>query len=105
MAAPSPIPVVLVGCGAVSQQLYAPALRSLEKSGEVRVAAVIDPADDTRARLAAQFPAAVTMATLEGVTTVGRGALAIIASPAVHHRDQVIAAAARGWHILCEKPL
>jgi predicted dehydrogenase len=105
MAAPSPLPVVLVGCGAVSQQLYAPALQTLEKSGAVRVAAVVDPADEARERLSAQFPAAVTMATLEGVTNVSRGALAIIASPAARHREQVIAAAGRGWHILCEKPL
>jgi predicted dehydrogenase len=101
----TPLPVVLVGCGAVSQQLYAPALTQLEKSGMARVVAVVDPAAPARTRLAQRFPTADAFAGLEAVTKVERGALAIIASPAIFHRDQVLAAARCGWHILCEKPL
>lgn len=99
------VPIVLVGCGAVSQQLYAPALRHLEKSGIARVVAVVDPAAAQRARLAQRFPNADAFARLEQVTKVERGALAIIASPAIFHRDQTLTAARNGWHILCEKPL
>ena len=101
----TPVPVVLIGCGAVSQQLYAPALAHLEKSGAVRVVALVDPASAPRARLAARFPAARVFADLEQVVHLERGALAIVASPAVFHRSHVLAAARCGWHILCEKPL
>lgn len=100
-----PLPIVLVGCGAVSQQLYAPALLHLEKSGIARVAALVDPVSANRARLAQRFPAAKAVAKLEDVTFLERGALAIVASPAIRHRDHVFAAARQGWHILCEKPL
>ncbi|HEX2853346.1 MAG TPA: Gfo/Idh/MocA family oxidoreductase [Opitutaceae bacterium] len=105
MKSPSPLPIVLVGCGAVSQQLYAPALLHLEKSGVARVVALVDPAESSRARLARRFPTARAVPNLESVTFLERGALAIVASPAVCHRDHVLAAARQGWHILCEKPL
>jgi predicted dehydrogenase len=105
LMAPTRLPVVLVGCGAVSQQLYAPALLQLEKSGLAQVVALVDPSAPARARLAERFPKAQIFATLEAVTKIDRGALAIIASPAVYHRDQALAAARCGWHILCEKPL
>jgi predicted dehydrogenase len=100
-----PLPVVLVGCGAVSQQLYAPALRHLEKNGLVRVVAIVDPAAPARTQLARHFPDADPFSELDHVNKIERGALAIVASPAVFHREQVLASARRGWHILCEKPL
>jgi predicted dehydrogenase len=97
--------VVLVGCGAVSQQLYAPALEHLEKSGLAKVVAVVDPLLPARAELARRFPRAQALAAMAGVAGVQPGALAIIASPAARHREQVMSATAHGWHILCEKPL
>jgi predicted dehydrogenase len=105
MPASTALPIVLVGCGAVSDQLYAPALAQLEKSGLVRVAALVDPAVSARERLAPRFRKAKGFARLEDITALERGALAIIASPPVHHGEQVLAAARSGWHVLCEKPL
>lgn len=103
--AASRLPVVLVGCGAVSQQLYAPALLQLEKSGLAKVVALVDPSAAARQRLAERFPTANALATLDAVTKIERGALAIIASPAAYHCAQTLTAARCGWHILCEKPL
>lgn len=100
----SPLPIVLVGCGAVSQQFYAPALRALEASGMLRVAALVDPSPLALAALHAAFPRALAGATL-AAADAPRDSLAIIASPPQHHAAQTIAAVARGWHVLCEKPM
>lgn len=99
-----PLPVVLVGCGAVSRLFYAPTLRVLEDAGWLRVAALVDPVEAARNRLSHDFPHAGTAATL-AQAGAARGSLAIIASPPRHHAEQTVAAFARDWHVLCEKPM
>ncbi|WP_438481982.1 Gfo/Idh/MocA family protein [Oleiharenicola lentus] len=99
-----PLPIVLVGCGAVSQHFYAPALRALEATGVLRMHALVDPAASSLAALHAIFPHATTADNLSGVTAP-RDSLAIIASPPVWHATQTIAAFSKGWHVLCEKPM
>lgn len=100
----SPLPVVLVGCGAVSRLFYAPALRTLEAAGVLRVTALVDPSAPALARLHAAFPAAQAVADLAGAGAP-HDALAIVASPPRWHADHTVAAVARGWHVLCEKPI
>jgi len=100
----APIPVVLVGCGAVSQLFYRPALLALEASGQFVVVALVDPAAPARDLLHAAFPSAQAAAALDGIDAA-RGSLAIIASPPRWHAAQSVAALARGWHVLCEKPM
>jgi len=100
----SPVPVVLIGCGAVSRLFYAPALRALEAAGWLRVAALVDPVDSARQQLALHFPRAGAVATTAQVTEAA-GSLAIIASPPRWHAEHTLAAFARGWHVLCEKPM
>ncbi len=98
------LPVALIGCGAVSRLFYLPALRALEATGEVRVVALVDPVETARNQLQVEFPEAIMSHTLN--QAVGpRGALAIIASPPRWHAEQAVAAFARGWHVLCEKPM
>ena len=104
MTPPTPLPLVLVGCGAVSQLFYTPALHALEATGLLRVAALVDPAEPARRILQAAFPGAQSAATLDAVA-VPDGALAVIASPPRWHAAQTRAAFARGWHVLCEKPM
>lgn len=99
-----PLPIVLVGCGAVSQLFYTPALRALEATGLLRVAALVDPVETTRKRLKPIFPHAPDTATLAQVEAPP-GCLAIIASPPRWHAGQTLAALERGWHVLCEKPM
>jgi len=100
----APLPIVLVGCGAVSQLFYAPALRALEDAGLLRVAALVDPVESARARLQSLFPAATASATLEQAEAP-RGGLAIVASPPRWHASHAIEAFGRGWNVLCEKPM
>jgi predicted dehydrogenase len=101
---PATVTVVLVGCGAVSRLFYAPALRALEAAGELRVVALVDPAEPARARLQREFPHATTAATLM-TAEAPHASLAIIASPPRWHAEQALAAFGRGWHVLCEKPM
>ena len=100
----SALPIVLVGCGAVSQLFYAPALRALEAGGLLRVTALVDPVPAAGAQLQREFPRAGLTATLEEAAAPD-GSLAIIASPPRWHAAQTVAALARGWHVLCEKPM
>lgn len=98
------LPVALIGCGAVSRLFYAPALRALEAAGALRVTALVDPLEAARDQLQADFPDATPAATL-ALADAPRGSLAIIASPPRWHAEQAVAAFARGWHVLCEKPM
>ncbi|MBC8040441.1 MAG: Gfo/Idh/MocA family oxidoreductase [Opitutaceae bacterium] len=100
----SPLPVVLVGCGAVSRLFYAPALRALSALGELRVIALVDPVVSARAALRESFPEARSHASLTE-SDAPRDALAIIASPPRWHAEHTLAAFSRGWHALCEKPI
>lgn len=100
----TPLPLVLVGCGAVSRLFYAPALHALESAGVLSVVALVDPLPEARRRLQSEFPAAIPSVTLADVETPS-GALAVIASPPRWHADHTVGALARGWHVLCEKPM
>ncbi len=96
--------VLLIGCGAVSQQFYLPALRTLSAAGLLRVHALVDPNAKARALLAAAFPDAQLADTLAAVNAPA-DSLAIIATPPRFHAPQTLEAVARGWHVLCEKPM
>ena len=99
----TPVPIALVGCGAVARLFYAPALKELERRGEVKVVAVCDPAESARAALAMEFPGARACAAIGEAFAEAR--LAIVASPPRWHREQAEAAFAAGLDVLCEKPL
>ncbi|HWA86991.1 MAG TPA: Gfo/Idh/MocA family oxidoreductase, partial [Opitutus sp.] len=103
-AAPPPCRVILVGCGAVARHCYVPALRALQKSGAVRVSAIVDPSGTAREAVARNFPRAGQAAALEQ-TTAPAGTLVIIASPPAFRAAQAITAIERGWHVLCEAPM
>lgn len=99
----TPVPVALIGCGAVARLFYTPALHELARRGEVSVAAVCDPSEPARAALAAEHPGARAVASVSEALTGAR--LAIVASPPRWHREQVEKAVAAGLDVLCEKPL
>ncbi len=98
------IKVILVGCGAVSQFQYAPALQALEKLGEARVSGLVDPAERQRAAMRKVFPRASVYAELEACPLDG-DTLVVVASPPKWHAEQTIFALRRGAAVLCEKPM
>ena len=104
VSAQVPIPIVLVGCGAVAQQFYLPTLRTLSSLGEVSVQSLVDPSDSAREVMAAMFPQA-QQATHLGESNAAEGSLAIIATPPRFHCAQTLESVKRGWHVLCEKPM
>lgn len=99
-----PPALILVGCGAVSRLFYQPALLELTRRREVRVAALVDPVAEARTELGRRFPAAQKVATLAEVEAPA-DSLAVIASPPRFHAEHTLAALAREWHVLCEKPM
>lgn len=103
-AFPPPPAVILIGCGAVSQQFYLPALRTLQNAGQLIVHGLVDPSGAARAPLQQAFPRARATDTLDEIWAPP-GTLAIVASPPQFHAPQTIAACEHGWHVLCEKPM
>ena len=100
----TPQPVILVGCGAVSQLFYLPALRTLVARGEFSVYALIDPSAKAREPLASAFPQAHQLESLSACDAPANS-LVVIATPPRFHASQTLEAVARGWHVLCEKPM
>ena len=96
--------VALVGCGAVAEVYYAPALRELSKEGLVRVTALADTDRASAERLARRFPAAQIQEDLGGLESESVD-LAVVASPPRFHAAQSIELLGRGVSVLCEKPM
>ena len=99
-----PLKVALVGCGAVSQLYYAPALQQLERIGQIQVAALFDPNPANLTSIHKSFPAAVEVRDVDQLTQSGLD-LAIIASPPQYHASQSIQCLQSGMSVLCEKPM
>lgn len=99
----SPVPIVLVGCGAVARLFYVPALLELGRHGLARVVAVVDPTAAARTELGRALDARPCATLPEALALEGE--LAIIATPPQFHGEQVTAALAAGLHVLCEKPV
>jgi len=99
-----PVNVALVGCGAVSELYYQPALTELERHDLLRVKALLDPNAQRRQQLNTYFPEAIQV---EGVSELHNSNLdlAIVASPSRYHAEQTIQLLESGLAVLCEKPM
>lgn len=100
-----PIRVVVVGCGAVSEILYAEALSSLAKEGVVRTEAFVDPNPERTSKMGKLFPLARCFQGLERMLAETAPDLAIIATPHRFHADLSVSCLEKGVHVLCEKPM
>lgn len=104
MKVDSPIQVGLIGCGAVSQLYYAPALKALEHQGLLRVKALFDPSEISLGQLKSHFPQASQIGDTTAITRDTLD-LAIVASPPQYHAAQTVQLLKAGVSVLCEKPM
>jgi predicted dehydrogenase/nucleoside-diphosphate-sugar epimerase len=103
----SSVPILVLGAGAVVQELYLPALAGLGLAGNVRV---IDRAPGQLGNIAATWPQIKTQAgdfreilRCDDVPVVPRAA--IVALPNGLHAEACVQAAAADYDVLCDKPL
>jgi predicted dehydrogenase len=105
-----PLGVGVVGCGAVTELFYAPALQALEEAGLIRVIALCDPDANNAAKLKEKFRSSSFAQTLSQLINSFENEeqgidLVIIASPPSYHASQSIQAMEAGISVLCEKPM
>lgn len=96
--------VALIGCGAVAEHYYAPALAALGGPENLRVTALVDPAPSRLLRLKELLRGAATYRDIDELDT-NSISLAIVASPPRFHFEHTVILLERGVHVLCEKPL
>lgn len=99
-----PLKVALIGCGAVSELYYSPALRELEKLDLLQVQVLFDPNANRVVELNRFFPSATHVRDIAELSKRGIN-LAIVASPPRYHADQTIQILKSGISVLCEKPM
>jgi predicted dehydrogenase len=99
-----PVGVAIVGCGAVAQLYYRPALATLVAEGSVKIVAAHDPDTSALRRFCDGLPGTQPVDTFEDLLRL-RPDLVIVASPPRHHAAQSIEALRMGIDVFCEKPL
>jgi len=92
----------IVGCGGVTLQNHLPGLALCQ---EVKVTALCDANPATLETSRQQTGAAVTTSNWEEIVNRDDVHAVIIATPNIFHPPIALAAARRGKHVLCEKPL
>lgn len=95
----------LIGCGAVSQILYAPALVRLEREGLIDTVALVDPNLEQAANISKMLSTARQYQDVRDVFADRSIDLAIIAAPHRFHAGLTIDCLKRGVPVLCEKPM
>lgn len=77
---------------------------AMVETGRARIAGVVATSPESRDGFAARW-GCQAFATVESMLDAERLDLIVLAMPNRFHRDAALAAAARGVHVLCEKPL
>jgi predicted dehydrogenase len=98
------IRVAVVGCGAITDLYYAPALKELSAIGEATATAFYDPDQSRTAAMQSRFPDSIVLQDLSNLNKEICD-LAVIASPVAFHAEQCIEVLRKGLPVLCEKPL
>lgn len=96
--------IAIVGCGAVAQYYYAPALQELSRSENIRVTSVLDPNAERAESLKKEFPDSAVAGSLEELAATSPD-LAIVSSPPASHSEQTVTLLHAGISVLCEKPM
>jgi predicted dehydrogenase len=100
-----PFTVALIGCGAVSQMLYAPALDKLASEGLVVTVALVDPNPERCFQIGGILSTASDFRDLKAMFAAVTPDIAIIAAPHRHHADLVVSCLEKTAGVLCEKPM
>lgn len=95
----------VVGAGNIAQVAVLPAFAHAKETSELVAVVSSDP--EKRAELSTKYPLALSgdYADLERVLERGEIDAVYVATPNTLHREITLRAAARGVHVLCEKPL
>ncbi len=101
----TPLRVGIIGCGNVALNFHLPAYQALPRRFEV--VGLADPTPDRLEMGRAAAGISEQQAHLDAQAMLARDDIDLIdvCMPQHMHRDLVIAAAAAGKHILCEKPI
>jgi len=99
------VSVCLIGCGAVSEILYAPALVAMKQKGLLEPVAVVDPNSSRTESVGQKLPSASCYADIDNMLAHVIPDLAIIAAPHKFHADLALTCFRHGVHVLCEKPM
>jgi predicted dehydrogenase len=90
----------IIGFGAVAENGHAPAYA---RSTEVEIVAVVDPTIERRETVHRSLPGAAAFATIRELPD--ELDFVDICTPPSWHGEMILGALARGWNVLCEKPL
>ena len=92
----------IIGFGEVARHGHWPAYA---KSREAKIVAVVDRAGERRRATQESLPGVATFATIEELAAGTEIDFVDICTPPALHGEPMLDALARGWNVLCEKPL
>jgi predicted dehydrogenase len=92
----------IVGFGEVAQNGHWPAYAA---SSDAAIVAIVDRTAQRRALAARLTPSMPTYATLDELGASASIDFVDVCTPPALHPEPILDAIARGWHVLCEKPL
>jgi predicted dehydrogenase len=92
----------IIGFGAVACHGHCPAYA---KSHEATIVAVVDRTEERRQAARESLPGVATFATIEELAAGAEIDFVDICTPPALHGEPMLDALARGWNVLCEKPL
>jgi len=97
-----PLPIAVVGLGRTGWRNHLQNLKSLPEF--FRIAAVADRMEERRSEAKKEFGCRA-YAELEELLACEDPGWIVIATPTFLHRQQTLQALAKGWNVICEKPL
>jgi predicted dehydrogenase len=92
----------IIGFGQVARHGHWPAYAN---SREAKIVAVVDPTEERRRTAQESLPGVATFATIEELAAGAEIDFVDICTPPAWHGEPMLEALARGWNVLCEKPM